>query len=365
MVKFKKLSIPRKNAGLGAATNNQGEIDMEIKDAIGKVVQSQHLSEEEAFASAQNIMQGNATDAQIAALLVGLRLKGETQEEITGFVRAMRAEATPVPCKRDRLVDTCGTGGDKSGTFNVSTVSALVAAGAGCVVAKHGNRSVSSQCGSADLFAQLGVKIDAPPETMGLCIDENGIGFLFAPSLHKAMKYAAGPRKEIGVRTIFNILGPLTNPAGAKRQLIGVFDGALTETLAGVLNKLGSEHVLVVHGEEGLDEITLTGSTKVAELKNGEVKTYGIQPEDFGFNRVPLAALKGGGPATNAAIALDVLKGKKGAARDMVLLNAGAVAYVAGMAGSIREGIRMAAESIDSGRAMEKLEGLKRMTQEA
>jgi anthranilate phosphoribosyltransferase len=338
---------------------------MEMKDAIGKVVQSQDLSEQEAFASAQTIMRGGATDAQIAALLVGLRLKGETQDEITGFAKAMRAEATPVPCKRDRLVDTCGTGGDKSGTFNVSTVSAFVAAGAGCAVAKHGNRSISSRCGSADLLAQFGVNIDAPPETAGRCVDENGVGFLFAPALHKAMKYAIGPRREIGIRTIFNTLGPLTNPAGAKRQLLGVFDGELTEMLAGVLNQLGSEHVLVVHGDDGLDEITLTGPTRVAELKDGVVSTYRIQPEDFGFKRAPLEAVRGGDPAVNAAIALDVLSGAKGAARDMVLINAGAVVYVGGRAGSIREGIRMAEESIDSGRAKEKLDTLKRMSREA
>jgi anthranilate phosphoribosyltransferase len=256
-------------------------------------------------------------------------------------------------------------GGDGSGTFNVSTVSALVAAGAGCAVAKHGNRSISSRCGSADLFASLGVRIDVPPETAGRCIDENGVGFLFAPMLHKAMKHAAGPRREIGVRTLFNILGPLTNPAGAKRQVLGVFDGALTEKLAEVLKRLGSEHVLVVHGGDGLDEITLTGSTSVAELKDGSIGTYSIDPGDFGLERAGAETLKGGDPETNAAIALSVLKGVKGPARDMVLLNAGAVAYVGGVAPTMREGIRLAAESIDSGRAMAKLENLKKMTRES
>jgi anthranilate phosphoribosyltransferase len=338
---------------------------MEMKDAIGKVVRSRDLSEDEAFSTAQIIMRGQATDAQIAAVLTALRIKGETQEEITGFARAMRAEATPVQCREAVLVDTCGTGGDGSGTFNVSTVSALVAAGAGCAVAKHGNRSISSRCGSADLFTSLGVNIDVPPETAGRCIDENGVGFLFAPLLHKAMKHAAGPRREIGVRTLFNILGPLTNPAGAKRQVLGVFDGALTETLAAVLKRLGSEHVLVVHGGDGLDEITLTGPTSVAELKDGSIGTYSIDPGDFGLKRAGAETLKGGDPRTNAAIALSVLKGEKGPARDMVLLNAGAVAYVGGKAASVGEGIRLAAESIDSGRAMAKLENLKRMTQES
>jgi anthranilate phosphoribosyltransferase len=337
---------------------------MEMKDAIGKVVLAQDLSEDEAFQTAQTIMRGGATDAQIAAVLTALRIKGETQEEITGFAKAMRAEATPVPCREAALVDTCGTGGDRSGTFNISTVSALVAAGAGCSVAKHGNRSISSQCGSADLFASLGVKIDVPPETAGRCIDENGVGFLFAPLLHKAMKHAAGPRREIGVRTLFNILGPLTNPAGAKRQVLGVFDGALTEMLANVLKRLGSEHVLVVHGGDGLDEITLTGPTAVAELKDGSIGTYSIEPEDFGLKRAGAETLKGGDPGTNAAIALSVLKGEKGPARDVVLLNAGAVAYVGGLAPTVRDGIRLAAESIDSGRAMSKLENLKKMTQE-
>jgi anthranilate phosphoribosyltransferase len=336
---------------------------MEMKEAIGKVVQSQNLSEDEAYLAAQIIMRGGATDAQIAAMLVALRLKGETKEEITGFARAMRAEASPVPCRRGDFVDTCGTGGDRSGTFNVSTISALVAAGAGCSVAKHGNRSISSQCGSADLFARLGVNVEASAETAGRCLDEVGVGFLFAPLLHKAMKHAIGPRKEIGVRTIFNILGPLTNPAGAKRQLLGVFDGALTETLAGVLKRLGSEHVLVVHGEDGLDEITMTGPTRVAELKDGVVDAYRIRPEDFGLRSVNSDALKGGDSDTNAAIAMDILNGGKGPARDMVLLNSGAVIYVGGRASTIREGIRMATESIDSGRAMEKLENLKKMSQ--
>lgn len=335
---------------------------MALKESISKAMRSESLTEGEAHRAAAFIMKGEATGAQIAALLVALRMKGETEDEITGFARAMREAATPVKCRRDGLVDTCGTGGDRSGTFNVSTLAALAAAGAGCRVAKHGNRSVSSRCGSADLFSALGVKIDAPPEAVSACIDENGIGFLFAPALHPAMKHAIGPRREIGVRTLFNVLGPLTNPAGAKRQLIGVFDGAMTETVAGVLKKLGSEHVLVVHGEDGLDEITLTGPTAVTELKDGRIRSFTVRPEDFGLERASRESLIGGDAEANAVIAMDVLKGKKGPARDMVLLNGGAVAYVAGVAPSIADGIRMAGESIDSGRALEKLECMKRIS---
>lgn len=335
---------------------------MEMKDAIQKAVEKQDLSQEEAFSVARMIMQGKATDAQIAGLLVALRLKGETVDEVTGFAKAMREEAVKVPCISNTLVDTCGTGGDRSRTFNVSTLAALVAGGAGCKVAKHGNRSVSSQCGSADCLSELGVNLEISPEVMARCIDENGVGFLFAPLLHKAMKYAIGPRREIGIRTIFNILGPLTNPAGAKRQLLGVFDGFFTESLANVLRNLGSEHVWVVYGEDGLDEITTTGPTKVTELKQGTTRTFSITPEEFGFKRVPKEALLGGDPKTNAKIAFEVLSGKPGPARDMVVLNAGAVIYLAGVVNSMQEGIEMAKDSIDSGKAMEKLETLRKLT---
>lgn len=338
---------------------------MEIKEAIKNVIELKNLAQEEAYSVASEIMSGNATDAQIGALLIALRQKGETIDEITGFVRAMREKATKIPCCSDDLVDTCGTGGDRSGTFNVSTISALVAAGAGCKVAKHGNRSVSSQCGSADLFMELGVKIDIPPEKVTRCIDENGVGFLFAPLLHKAMKYAIGPRREIGVRTIFNILGPLTNPAGAKRQLLGIFDEDLTEPIADVLKKLGSEHVLVVHGEDGLDEITITGKTKVSELFRGEIKNYTLEPDNFGFQRAKIEDIKGGEPGVNAKITVDVLRGQKGPQRDFVLLNSGAVIYVSGKACSIEEGMGLAEKSIDSGEAMKKLETLKKMTNES
>jgi anthranilate phosphoribosyltransferase len=333
---------------------------MDIKATIAKLMNSESLAETEAFDAASVIMQGGASPAQIGAVLVSLRLKGETEDEVTGFARAMRSAATAVPCRFDGLVDSCGTGGDGSGTFNVSSVAALVAAGAGCRVAKHGNRSITSRCGSADLFAELGVNIDADPRITAECIDQIGLGFLFAPALHPAMKHAAGPRREIGVRTVFNILGPLTNPAGARRQVLGVFDGALTETLARVLLRLGSDHVLVVHGEDGLDEITLTGPTRISELKDGRIRSYILRPEEVGLSRAPLEAVLGGDAAHNASIARDVLSGSRGPHRDMVVLNAGAVVYAAGKAGSIGEGVAMAEAAIDSGRGIEKLEALKR-----
>lgn len=335
---------------------------MDIKTAISKVIDGNSLKFEEMTQVATEIMEGNTTDAQISALLVALRLKGETVDEITGFVKAMRSKVTKIPCQENGLVDTCGTGGDKSGTFNVSTVSAFVAAGAGCRVAKHGNRSITSQCGSADLFKALDVNVEIPAEKMGECIDQNGIGFLFAPLLHPAMKYAIGPRREIGVRTIFNILGPLTNPAGAKRQLMGVFQKSLTESLANVLRQLDSEHVMIVHGEDGLDEITITGKTHVSESKNGEIRNYTICPEDFGLNSTTLEDIKGGKPEDNAQIAKEILSGKEGAPMDIVLLNAGAVIYVSGRASSIQDGVVQARESIRSGAAIRKLEALREMT---
>lgn len=335
---------------------------MDIKEAIRTVILQKNLEQADAHYIADEIMSGHVTDAQIAALLVALRAKGETIDEITGFAKAMREKATSIPCRTKSIVDTCGTGGDGSGTFNISTLSALVAAGAGCRVAKHGNRSVSSQCGSADLFKELGINIEIDPEVIAQCIDEIGIGFLFAPLLHKAMKYAIGPRREISIRTLFNILGPLTNPAGAKRQLLGVFDGDLTETIAQVLMKLGSEHVLVVHGEDGLDEITLTERTKVSELRDGKIHNYFLEPEQFRFDRIQSEEVRGGNSAENAKIGLDVLKGVQGAPRNMVLLNAGAAIYVGGLAESIEEGIEQSRESIDSGKALEKVKALRKMT---
>ncbi|MBN2104721.1 anthranilate phosphoribosyltransferase [bacterium] len=337
---------------------------MTIQEAIGKTIDGASLSQEEAQSVATEIMEGKATDAQIAALLMTLRLKGETVDEITGFAKTMREKATRIPCMTLDIVDTCGTGGDGYGTFNISTLSAIVAAGAGCPIAKHGNRSVSSQCGSADVLKALGVNLQITPEKAGECIDKNAIGFLFAPLLHQAMKYAIGPRREVGVRTIFNILGPLTNPAGAKRQLLGVFNPDLTEPIANVLKNLGSEHVMVVHGEDGMDEITLTGRTRVSELKGGNVNTYMLDPESFGLKKVSSDDLKGGVAEHNASIVTGVLKSEKSARRDMVVLNAGAVIYVGGKAPSIEAGMRMAEEAIDSGAALEKLEMLKRMTNE-
>lgn len=335
---------------------------MEIKQAIKRVVDSQDLSFEDSYKIALNIMEGNATDAQISALLISLRLKGETVSEITGFVKAMREKALGIPCLKDNLVDTCGTGGDRSGTFNVSTVSGFVAAGAGCRVAKHGNRSVSSRCGSADLLSGLGVNITVKPLIIAKCIDENGIGFLFAPVLHKAMKYAIGPRREIGVRTIFNILGPLTNPAGTKRQLIGVYKIELTELLGNVLKKLGSDHVILAYGEDGLDEISLTERTKITELKDGKIRNFYITPEEFGLKRRELEDIKGGDTKRNTEIALNILRGEPGAPRDIVLMNSGAVIYLSGKADSIQQGVKLAEESIDSGKAMEKLKILKQIT---
>jgi len=335
---------------------------MELKQAIQKVIDSQNLSFMDAYTVSTHIMNGAATDAQISALLISLRLKGETIDEISGFVKAMREKATAIPCRNNTLVDTCGTGGDNKNTFNVSTLSGFVAAGAGCTIAKHGNKSVSSQCGSADLLTQLGININIDPPTMAKCIDENGFGFLYAPLLHKAMKYAIGPRKEIGVRTIFNILGPLTNPAKAERQLIGVFGQELTEVLVNVLKKLGSKHVLVVHGEDGVDEMSITGKTVVSELKDGRIENYTVTPEDFGLKRWDFADIVGGNPHINHQITRAVLEGQGGASRDMVLLNAGSVIYLSGEADSISEGIGMAADSIDSGKAWEKVEHLKEIT---
>ena len=338
---------------------------MTIREAIQKTVAGNSLSQQEAHLVATGIMEGQATDAQIAGLLMALRLKGETIDEITGFARTMREKATRIPCEVTDLVDNCGTGGDGRGTFNISTASAFVAAGAGCKVAKHGNRSVSSQCGSADVLKALGVNLQITPEKAANCIDQNGIGFLFAPLLHQAMKYAIGPRRELGVRTIFNVLGPLTNPAGARKQVMGVFDKRLTEPIANVLKNLGSEHVLVVHGEDGLDEITLSGKTTVSELKNGQITTYELEPSALGYKTVEGEVLKGGDDQANADIARHLLDGERGPMRDVVVINAGAVIYVSGLSPSIAEGVKMAEESIDSGEAKNKLDTLVRMTNEA
>lgn len=331
---------------------------MNMQKAIAKVIDGDDLRRDEMVDVMNQIMSGEATDAQIGAFLIALRLKGESVDEIAGAATVMREKATPIATKHDVIVDTCGTGGDHSGTFNISTTAAFVAAGAGLCVAKHGNRAATSQSGSADVLMALGVNIEASPETVSQCLDEVGIGFLFAPALHGAMKYAIGPRRELGVRTIFNALGPLTNPAGARRQVIGVYSAALTETLAGVLATLGAERAYVVHGADGLDEMTLTGPTKVSELKDGAVSTYRVSPGEVGLGQVRAAALKGGDADSNAAITLSVLKGAEGPARDIVLLNAAAAIVAGGKASDLREGVQVAAEAIDSGRAMAKLEAL-------
>lgn len=333
-----------------------------IREAIAKLIDGQHLAQSEAAGVMDEIMSGQATPAQIGAFLIALRIKGETVDEIAGCASVMRQKATRVTTRHPVVVDTCGTGGDASGTFNISTTAAFVLAGAGLCVAKHGNRAMSSKCGSADVLKALGVNIELSPDRVGCCLDEIGIGFLFAPMLHAAMKHAVGPRREIGARTVFNVLGPLTNPAGAQRQLIGVYSPALTETLAEVLNRLGSDRALVVHGADGLDEITLTGETKVSELRDGKVRTYRVTPEGFGLRRASSKDLQGGDEQTNARIVLDVLKGAEGPRRDAVLLNAAAAVCAGGLAEDIAGGIPIAQKSLDSGKALEKLEQLKRMS---
>ena len=329
-----------------------------IQEAIRDLIAGTDLGRARTRAVMEQIMSGQATDAQIGAFLVALRIKGETIDEIVGCAEVMREKATPITTTSLDLIDTCGTGGDASGTFNISTTVAFVACGAGLSVAKHGNRSISSQCGSADVLAALGVNVEASPEKVGECIDEVGIGFLFAIALHGAMKHAIGPRRELATRTVFNILGPLTNPAGAKRQLLGVFDGALTEALAGVLRELGSDQALVVHGSDGLDEITLTGPTQVSELRDGQVSTRQIHPGDFGLQTVSAEALKGGDADYNARILREVLDGEKGPQRDVVLLNAAAAIVVGGLAEDITAGLEVARKSIDSGKARQALDRL-------
>ncbi len=347
-----------------------------LKQAIQKVVDGSDLSEQEMEAAMDVIMGGQATPAQIGAFITALRLKGETVEEITGAARVMRRKATRiradnslVTMDRDEInldletiVDTCGTGGDGTNTFNVSTTTAFVVAGCGLRVAKHGNRSVSSQCGSADVIEGLGVNLDVPPAVVERCLNEVGIGFLYAPALHGAMKYAIGPRREIGIRSIFNILGPLTNPAGANVQVLGVYKKELTPVLAEVLRNLGSRSAFVVYGEGSLDEISIIGKTQLSELKNGQVTTYSIEPEEFGLHRADLKDIRGGDAQQNAAIVLSVLRGEPGVRRDMVLLNAAAALVAAGRAPDFMDGITQAADAIDTGRALDKLEGMKRVT---
>ena len=329
-----------------------------IKEAISILIERIDLSEKEMSDTMREIMEGKATDAQIGAFLTALRLKGESTAEITGAAKVMREKALSIKAPAG-TVDTCGTGGDMAHTFNISTTAALVVAGAGIPVAKHGNRSVSSKSGSADILQALGVNIDLPPEKVERCLMDVGFGFLFAPLFHGAMKYALGPRKEIGIRTVFNILGPLTNPAGAKYQVLGVYSSDLTETMAKVLGNLGCIHAFVVHGEDGLDEITITGRTRVSELKSGRVENYFIEPADFGIKTGRMDDLLGGESKENAEITISILTGKKGPKRDIVLLNASAAIVASGKAKNLKEGITVAERSIDSGAALRKLEEIK------
>lgn len=332
-----------------------------IKEAINLLVQHVSLSESEMVECMKEIMEGRATDAQIGAFLTALRIKGETVEEITGAARIMREKAITIRAPEGAL-DTCGTGGDLSHTFNISTTTALVVAACGVPVAKHGNRSVSSQCGSADILETLGMKIDLPPEKVERCLFETGFGFLFAPLFHPAMKYAIGPRREMGIRTIFNVLGPLTNPAGAKRQLLGVFSDTLTETLAEVLGNLGAVDAMVIHSEDGLDEISISGATKVSRFKDGKVKNFSIVPEDFGIERKNIDSIRGGKRDENALITLSILNGEKGPRRDIVLINSAAALVVAEKSRDFKTATEMAADAIDSGRASKKLEEVKRVS---
>jgi anthranilate phosphoribosyltransferase len=329
-----------------------------IKEAIEKVVNEENLQEHEMMEAMDEVMDGVATPAQIAAFITALRIKGETIAEVTGATRIMRQKATRIDARSSIIVDTCGTGGDGMNTFNISTTAAFVVAAAGITVAKHGNRAVSSGCGSADVLEALGVNISAGPEIVEECIHEIGIGFLFAPRLHGAMKYAVGPRREIGIRTIFNMLGPLTNPAGATSQLLGVYDPSLTEMFAGVLKNLGTKRAFVVHGSDGLDEATVIGETRVSELKDGLITTYNINPVDIFGEKYHGEELRGADASSNAQITKDALSGKNGACRKIVLLNA-ALAIVAGeKAETIQEGIDIAEECIDSGKAIKKVQAL-------
>jgi anthranilate phosphoribosyltransferase len=346
-----------------------------IKQAIAKLVAEHDLAEPMMIEVMEQIMGGEATPAQVAAFIVALRMKGETIEEITGAARVMRAHATPVRvgkvldldrdeinADRETILDTCGTGGSGTKSFNISTTVAFVVAACGVKVAKHGNRSVSSACGSADVLERLGVNLDISVGQVESCVDALGIGFLFAPALHGAMRHAIGPRREIGIRTIFNVLGPLTNPAGADRQVLGVYRESLVEPLANVLCRLGCRRGFVVHGLDGMDEVTLTGPTRVAEIHNGSVRLYTVEPEDFTLTRCRLSDLQGGDAVRNAELVLAILQGEAGPRRDVVLLNSAFALVATDKAADVRAGIELAADAIDSGRALQKLNDLIRMT---
>jgi anthranilate phosphoribosyltransferase len=337
-----------------------------IQENIQSLVEGKSLSTSQSRLAMEEIMNGQATNAQIAAFLTALRMKGETVEELVSFAKVMRERCIQIrPCVEGRLVDTCGTGGDKIKTFNISTTAAFVAAGAGIAIAKHGNRSVTSKSGSADVLEQLRVNLNVPPQVVKASMEQLGIGFIFAPAFHPAMKYAMVPRKEIGIRTIFNLLGPLTNPACANAQLLGVYDSKLTEPCAKALYDLGCEEAIVVNGLDGLDEISTVGLTSIAHLKNGDIRVFKSSPEDFGVRKVQVAMLQGGTPLDNAKLLYEILNGKitKGTPkRDIVLINAAAAIIVGGKAETFIEGIELAAESIDSGKALRKLELLVKAT---
>jgi anthranilate phosphoribosyltransferase len=340
-----------------------------IGEALKTLVERRDLTRIEAAAAMEAIMSGAATNAQIAAFLTALRMKGETVEELIGFAQVMRQKAVRVRTRsseataltgtdREMLIDTCGTGGDASGTFNVSTATAFVVAGAGLKVAKHGNRSASSLCGSADVVEALGVSLDLTPQQVARCVDEIGIGFLYAPLLHTAMKHVMAARREMGIRTVFNLLGPLTNPASANAQVIGVASEALTEPLARVLAELGTLRAFVVHGADGLDEISNTGESRLSEVREGMVRTYTVRPEDFGLPRATIAELQGGDRQQNAQIIRDILARQPGARRDIVLMNAAAALVAGGRARDLKEGVELGAHSVDSGAARDRLERL-------
>lgn len=337
-----------------------------MKQYIEKCLAGEHLTVEEASNALNTIMTGQATDVQIAGLLIALRAKGETIDELVGFARTMREHSVKIAIDDSNAIDMCGTGGDCSGTFNISTIASIVAAGAGVTVAKHGNRSVSSQTGSADLLSALGVNIQCSPEITQKCINDIGIGFLFAPLFHPAMKYAAKPRQELGVRSIFNMLGPLTNPAGVKRQLIGVYNAQITGKVAGALKQLGAEKACVVHSTDGLDEITLSGETQVNEISgNDSIKEYKLRPSDFGLPDYSKDNFMGGDKNSNANIALEILKGKKSPARDIVIANSALGIYISGKASDLHDAKKQAEESIDSGKAFDKLQKLIEYTNKA
>jgi anthranilate phosphoribosyltransferase len=335
-----------------------------LKEALKKLAEGINLSEKEAQGVMLQIMQGSALESQIAAYLMGLRMKGETVEEITGSVKAMREMALHIHVGDPLVVDTCGTGGDGANTFNISTAAAFIVAGGGITVAKHGNRSVSSKSGSADVLSALGINIDLSPERVEACVNEVGIGFLFAPLYHGAMKHCANPRRDMGIRTMMNILGPLSNPAGATIQILGVYDHALTEKLAQVLIQLGTQHCFVLHGKDGLDEITLTDFTYVSEGKAGRISSYHISPQDFGLGKISPKELTGGTPQQNADIIKDLLKGQHNAKRDIILVNAAPAFVAAGKAKTLKEGYEEAKKVIDCGAAYEKMEKLAKFTNE-